>query len=69
MLDNSYSAVMARKNEIMKRAVGMDYDNGEVLFAGLGVGAGDEEYTQQNGDNGHHGDQCDNDFFVHDKSS
>ena len=26
MIDNSYSAVMSRKNEIMKRAVGMDYD-------------------------------------------
>ena len=35
MLDNSYSAVMARKNEIMKRAVGMDYDlfeSGSIAF-------------------------------------
>ncbi len=35
MLDNSYTAVMARKNEIMKRAVGMDYDafeSGSIAF-------------------------------------
>lgn len=35
MLDNSYSAVMARKNEIMKRAVGMDYEqfeSGSISF-------------------------------------
>ncbi len=35
MLDNSYAAVMARKNEIMKRAVGMDYDrfeSGSIAF-------------------------------------
>lgn len=35
MIDNSYSAVMARKNEIMKRAVGMDYDlfeSGSIAF-------------------------------------
>ena len=35
MRDNSYSAVMARKNEIMKRAVGMDYDrfeSGSIAF-------------------------------------
>ena len=35
MLDNSYSAVMARKDEIMKRAVGMDYDkfeSGSIAF-------------------------------------
>ena len=35
MLDNSYNAVMARKNEIMKRAVGMDYDrfeSGSIAF-------------------------------------
>ena len=35
MLDNSYSAVMSRKNEIMKRAVGMDYDlfeSGSIAF-------------------------------------
>ena len=35
MIDNSYAAVMARKNEIMKRAVGMDYDqfeSGSIAF-------------------------------------
>ena len=35
MRDNSYTAVMARKNEIMKRAVGMDYDrfeSGSIAF-------------------------------------
>lgn len=35
MIDNSYSAVMSRKNEIMKRAVGMDYDlfeSGSIAF-------------------------------------
>lgn len=30
MQDNSYSAVMSRKNEIMKRAVGIDYDRFET---------------------------------------
>ncbi len=35
MLDNSYSAVMARKNEIMKSAVGLDYnrfESGSIAF-------------------------------------
>ena len=27
MTDNSYSAVLARKNEIMKRSIGLDYEN------------------------------------------
>ena len=35
MRDNSYEAVMARKGEIMKTAVGMDYakfESGSIAF-------------------------------------
>ena len=48
MRDNSYSAVMARKNEIMKAAVGMDYDafeSGSIAFDYEGMMAA-TGYTQ-----------------------
>jgi len=30
MIDNSYEAVMSRKNEIMKKSVGVDYQKYEI---------------------------------------
>ncbi len=50
MRDNSYSAVMARKNEIMKAAVGMDYDafeSGSIAFDYEGMMAA-TGYTLEN---------------------
>ena len=45
MKDNSYSAVMSRKNEIMKRAIGIDY----VIFENEGLGFDYERMMRETG--------------------
>ena len=45
MKDNSYSAVMSRKNEIMKRAIGIDY----AIFENEGLGFDYERMMRETG--------------------
>ena len=37
MKDNSYAAIMARKNEIIRNSVGMDYESFEKPGIGFGI--------------------------------